>query len=70
MRVCRVGHERRRSRDGGGVVRKSGWVGQSQLGSLWGSVFKILWLLTGFGACEPRRSYDPHATMLLRTKQR
>ena len=53
--------ERRRGGGGSSVIGVGGWVEEAQAGSLLWVVFKILWLLTGLGACEPTGLFDPGA---------
>jgi hypothetical protein len=54
----------------GRVIGEGGWVGQSQDSSLLLGVFKILWLLTGLGACEPTGLFAHVAMLLQCTKRR
>jgi hypothetical protein len=64
-----AGVEARRGAGRGRVVGGGGWVGQSQDSSQLFGVFKILWLLTGLGACEPTGLFA-HVALLLQCTKR
>jgi hypothetical protein len=61
--------ELRRGCGGSSVIGVGGWVEEAQASSLLWVVFKILWLLTGLGACEPTGLFD-HGAMFPRCTNR
>src|SRR6202044_992115 len=63
MRPRPLDGEGRRGGDGGCVVGRGGWIREAQERSPLSIVFKILWLLTGLGACEPTGLFDQSAML-------